>query len=160
MAFVSLPIIALGWYLSGSSRSVPSRTNDPEVSAQKIDKAIALPAAPPIHEGAVAPAKPGNDVPPSIAKFIRVPNANDMIVAYPRDAFRDGIKGSVTLACAANEQGKLVDCQVVAENPLGHGFGLAALRLSTKYQLAARSEAELLREGERYKIALGFSFED
>jgi TonB family protein len=93
-------------------------------------------------------------------KFIRVPSTADIGIAYPRAAFRKGLSGSVVLDCASENDGGLADCRVVSENPAGHGFGLAALRLSRNYRLEPPSTQNSSRQPDRVKFGLNFTTAD
>lgn len=50
---------------------------------------------------------------------------------YPGKARSDGIAGEAEVKCSAGPDGK-VGCVVVREEPAGHGFGDAALKVQTK----------------------------
>jgi hypothetical protein len=47
---------------------------------------------------------------------------------YPREARMAGIEGVAYLRCFALRRDRVRDCRVVAESPMGHGFGAAALK--------------------------------
>jgi periplasmic protein TonB len=91
--------------------------------------------------------------------WLKTPSNIDMDLAYPRAAFRNGVSGSATLNCAAGDHGYLSDCRLLSENPAGAGFGLAAIRLSAKYQLAEHSKSGRAQRRVRISFALGFSTE-
>lgn len=91
--------------------------------------------------------------------WLKTPGFIDMDLAYPRAAFRDGVSGSVLLNCAVDDHGHLADCRLLSENPAGAGFGLAAIRLSAKYQLAEHSKSGRAQRRVRISFALGFSAE-
>jgi TonB family protein len=90
---------------------------------------------------------------------LRTPSTNDLSLHYPRAAFRAGVAGSVLLNCAVSAEGYLTDCFIVSELPVAQGFGLAALRLAAKYQLAEQSKSGKRQRGVRFDIKLGFSTE-
>lgn len=51
---------------------------------------------------------------------------------YPDKALAAGIGGEATVECKGRKGAKKVICTVVAETPLGHGFGSAALALQKR----------------------------
>lgn len=53
---------------------------------------------------------------------------------YPGKARSDGVAGEAEVRCQAGADGK-VGCEVLREEPAGHGFGEAALKLQTKMYL-------------------------
>lgn len=46
---------------------------------------------------------------------------------YPSEARRNGVDGFVTVDVMINEDGKVLEAQVISESPREQGFGLAAL---------------------------------
>jgi TonB family protein len=62
------------------------------------------------------------------------PGARDFEAAYPRDAFRDGLGGDVTLECLVQVDGELA-CVVANETPPGMGFGEAARLAAARFRL-------------------------
>lgn len=60
------------------------------------------------------------------------------------------VSGQVTLECASDPDGSLVDCSVIAEEPSGHGLGPAALRATTW----ARLSPETVAAGGRHRFTL------
>ena len=54
--------------------------------------------------------------------------------AYPRDAYKAGRGGSVTLRCRELSDGRVDRCTVLDETPPGEGFGRAALKLSRAFR--------------------------
>jgi len=93
-------------------------------------------------------------------QFVRTPNANDILLAYPREAFRNGLNGTVVLDCASGTDGGLIDCRVVSESPAGHRFGLAALRLSTRYRLQSPPPDTAPPTAKRVRFGLSFATSD
>lgn len=63
---------------------------------------------------------------------------------YPADARRAAIEGTVLVDLYINEQGQVLEAQVIAESPRGHGFGLAALDLAKTFEFANRFRRRLL----------------
>lgn len=65
--------------------------------------------------------------------------AADVARYYPAEALKAGMNGTVTLRCRAYDESTLHDCKVIAEDPLNHGFGQAALRISHDGRLRAEA---------------------
>lgn len=66
--------------------------------------------------------------------WIVAPTAADMAAAYPEKAKAAGVGGGVELACTSTRTGDMTDCDVLAEEPRGYGFGLAARKLAREMQ--------------------------
>lgn len=81
----------------------------------------------------MSPERDSLAAPPTGPRWIRRPNPADFERAYPVAALRDGVNGSVVLACKVAEGGTLADCQVARESPAGHGFGSAAMTLIRRF---------------------------
>lgn len=60
------------------------------------------------------------------------------------------VSGQVTLECAGDPDGRLVDCSVVAEEPTGRGLGEAAIRATTW----ARFSPETVAAGGKHRFSL------
>lgn len=76
--------------------------------------------------------------------------------AYPKAAFDQKISGSVKLDCTANEEGREVDCKVAEEDPVGMGFGEAALALVTKERVKTRDARGVSIVGKRFDSWFSF----
>jgi TonB family protein len=63
------------------------------------------------------------------------PNGQDVERYYPEGAQKKDLEGRATVRCQVTAGGKLAECAVVAEDPVGEGFGEAALRLSTLFHM-------------------------
>ncbi len=70
-------------------------------------------------------AHPGWAAVPSIEQYTQV---------FPSTAREGGISGIVGLECASDDEGELVDCIVLSEDPSGYAFGQAALDLSSAFR--------------------------
>lgn len=55
--------------------------------------------------------------------------------AFPRAALDEGVSGMVVLSCLVGDRGRLDDCVVEVERPVGQGFGEAALRATRQARL-------------------------
>ncbi|MFM7348696.1 MAG: hypothetical protein ACKO01_04330 [Erythrobacter sp.] len=60
---------------------------------------------------------------------------------YPREARLAGIEGKAWLRCFVLPGDRVRDCQVVAERPVGHGFGAAALKTEPGMRVRVRNQA-------------------
>ena len=69
-------------------------------------------------------------VPP---RWVHAPTPDDMLAVWPPGAPETG--GRVTLSCVVTQKGQAKDCHVAREDPAGMGFGAAALKLVSKFQL-------------------------
>jgi TonB family protein len=105
-------------------------------------------AAPP----SIASAQVDDDAPPTGWRpnfTTRVPEAK-MKAAFPKGAT---VTGKALLGCVADKGGRLVDCKVLREDPVGQGFGEAALsvvgyeRIATKDAQGASVEGRPVRTG-------------
>ena len=67
------------------------------------------------------------------------PTPAEMNAVYPPDALKANLAGSATVECTVDATGLLADCVVVNESPAGSGFGAAAMALSPKFQMPAKS---------------------
>lgn len=63
------------------------------------------------------------------------PRGDDFVRVYPAVAFRKGLSGRATLSCQLSVEGTLQRCAVVAESPVGVGFGQAALELAAQFRM-------------------------
>ena len=71
-------------------------------------------------------------------QFVAVAKPADVKAAYPPAAFERKISGYATLACVAGSDGKLNDCTIFREDPVGQGFGAAALQLVGKERIKTK----------------------
>ena len=67
--------------------------------------------------------------------WLQKPSGEDFVRVYPRIAQAIGLPGEATITCAVSVQGLLEDCRVVAEVPLGLGFGAAAEQMSQFFRM-------------------------
>ncbi len=58
------------------------------------------------------------------------PTIDQMARHYPKAASDTGIEGEATLLCTVEVTGRLVDCRVQSESPVGYGFGEGALAMA------------------------------
>lgn len=76
-------------------------------------------------------------------EWVRRPNSETVSRFYPDRAMRIGIEGSTRITCRVHLSGRLVDCVVQSESPLGYDFGAAAIRLAGTLRMRP-----MLRNGE------------
>lgn len=62
--------------------------------------------------------------------WLAAPTTAELAAAYPAKAKAEGLGGGVELMCTAARGGAMTDCDVLAEQPRGYGFGAAARRLA------------------------------
>lgn len=72
--------------------------------------------------------------------WIRRPTAYEMVDAYPRRAWRQGVSGRSTLVCRIRADGTLTACEAKNETPAGEGFGEAVLKLAPRFQMAPTTD--------------------
>jgi protein TonB len=66
--------------------------------------------------------------------WLHRPTPADVARFYPPRAIARNREGTASLDCLVGADGRLA-CTVVAEDPLGWGFGAAALQLARAYQM-------------------------
>jgi hypothetical protein len=67
--------------------------------------------------------------------WLRRPTGDDMANNYPRRAEYDLRNGHATMVCQSDETGRLHDCTITNETPLGYGFGEADLKLLPHFKI-------------------------
>lgn len=67
--------------------------------------------------------------------WLEKPSGDDMEWAYPAHAQRLEIEGRAVITCQVAHDGRLADCRVVSETPMGEDFGVAAIALSQKFRM-------------------------
>lgn len=86
--------------------------------------------------------------------WIRRPSGNDMARHYPRAAMVKGLSGRATITCRILAKGRLTDCNVIDETPVGMGFGAAAVRLAPYFQMTTTTADGQSVEGGTIRIPL------
>jgi TonB family protein len=106
---------------------------------------------------AVAPAPPR----PSVITnpdWLRRPTGSEMAEFYPKAAAAARIEGHATLRCAVTASGDLADCTTANEEPLGQGFGEAALRLAPSFKMRPMTKDGVPVTGGKIAIPIRFAF--
>ena len=72
-----------------------------------------------------------------VGVWLHSPTEDEVEEVFPLAAWKEGVEGSVLLRCRELEDGSVAGCRVLAEGPVGWGFGHAGLALSRKFRFAA-----------------------
>ena len=78
-----------------------------------------------------------SEPPPAAAplNWIERPEGGDFARAYPMRALREGVSGRVDIQCVIQSDFRPGDCTILAEEPVGYGFGAATVRIMRKFRL-------------------------
>lgn len=77
------------------------------------------------------------DTPPS---WLHKPSPDLLSLVWPRRAVIEGLQGAlVRLKCQVNKQGLVQECRTLSENPVGWGFGEAAIEMSPTFLMKPAS---------------------
>lgn len=97
--------------------------------AATADRKVRIPITwgAPVAAAASTPVKP---------EWLALPNANEMIGLYPREALKKRMAGKAVIACQLTAAGRAENCVVQEETPTGMGFGEATLRMSPAFQFS------------------------
>jgi len=100
--------------------------------------------APPQVPAPVVPPPPYYPPPPSppLASnpvWARRPSSDSLVEAYPPEALRLNIRGTVWMRCETTPEGYLRGCRINSERPAGHGFGQALMNLSSEFRVQPSS---------------------
>jgi TonB family protein len=68
-------------------------------------------------------------------EWLRLPSVSDLDGEYPRAAKERGINGRAVILCRVKSDGSLEDCAVIAETPIGYGFGQATIHVSHFFRM-------------------------
>ncbi len=88
--------------------------------------------------------------------YTQLAKSEDIAAAYPKAAFTQKISGDVDLNCTADASGRLSDCKVIKEEPVGMAFGDAALGLSMKDRVKAKDDNGVAIAGRRFERSYNF----
>ena len=67
--------------------------------------------------------------------WAEMPNADNLVRDYPPEARQRGVSGDTRIECTVEPDGTLVECETLAEKPLGLGFGPAAIEASRRFRM-------------------------
>nr|MEA2797268.1 periplasmic protein TonB [Phenylobacterium sp.] len=67
--------------------------------------------------------------------WLAKPRAEDLEAFYPKAASGKRLEGRATIQCGINAEGLLVDCTAISEEPVGEGFGAAAVGMAAKFKM-------------------------
>jgi TonB family protein len=101
-----------------------------------------------------APPKPSVITQPD---WLSKPTGADIAELYPKAAAAANIEGRATLRCHVAATGDLIDCAAVNEEPLGQGFGQAALAMAAKFKMRPMSKDGVPIAGGQVAIPIKFS---
>ncbi len=90
---------------------------------------IAL-AAPAFAQAPAPPPAPRQITNPD---WLKKPTAESLFSLWPPEAAKRGIGGRADIGCVITAQGTLRNCQILAEDPPGMGFGAAAIALTPQF---------------------------
>lgn len=68
--------------------------------------------------------------------WVATPSGQDIAAVYPPSAVASGKSGAVLLECEVDQKGLLDACKVQIEDPVGMEFGIAAMQLASRFQMA------------------------
>ena len=84
-----------------------------------------------------------NPAPASVIQqpnWVSKPTGADLVRYYPAAAAKARIGGRALLECGVANDGRLKACKVASESPSAAGFGDAAMKLSTTFQMSPQSQ--------------------
>jgi hypothetical protein len=69
------------------------------------------------------------------SQLLKGPSESEVESVYPAAAEKLALSGKTKMGCSVTVQGHLDNCTIVSEEPLGYGFGDAALKLAAKFAM-------------------------
>jgi TonB family protein len=67
--------------------------------------------------------------------WLTIPNGENFYQNYPSRGMEEGVAGAARVRCQIKADGRLADCFVVSETPLGFGFGAATVKLARYFRM-------------------------
>lgn len=92
--------------------------------------------------------------------WVRKPSAEDVARVYPSEAQSKNLSGAADIHCKFTADGRLTNCVVLGETPVGAGFGRAALALAPNFQARALAGKGFSIEGGTVNIPIRFSLNE
>jgi len=153
-----LAVIGLGVAvaaIAGTSSIALAAQRERVVAPQPAVNPVALPAStPPAIATEAFPtlaAPKAVQTPPVKARPVSIPAATAEAItnpgwvqpptpSYPKAAIEQGLtSGRADLSCTAQADGRMSGCTIISEDPVGSGFGAAALEAAARARLSPRS---------------------
>lgn len=95
----------------------------------------------------------------SSPRWTRRPRPSAIGRYYPREALEARANGQVELRCRALRDGDLA-CEVISEDPIGMGFGAAAIKTMNSARLSSNQSDGPLQPGDWFVQAVTFRYTD
>jgi len=90
-------------------------------------------------------------------KWTRLPKGEEVISSYPPEAVKAGVKGArVVMSCGVTGDGRLDLCKTESEDPVGLGFGGAALALAKTFQVQLWTSEGLPTAGGQLRVPIRY----
>jgi TonB family protein len=131
----------------------PSIAERPKPEEEEMPAEPEEPQGPDVAEFPPLPPAAGLEL--SDVRWARAPNARDFARFYPHRALEQGRSGRVVLDCVAAASGAL-DCSVAEENPVGWGFGDAAISIARQARIEPTTPDGRSVAGAHVRVPLAF----
>ena len=92
----------------------------------------------------------------SMPTWERKPTGDDVARLYPKAAAAAHVEGRATIHCTVTASGDLADCRVAGEDPMGQGFGDAALAMASKFKMKPQTRDGVPGSGGQINIPIRF----